>query len=418
MKAEIIAVGTELLMGYIVNTNASDIAQELLDIGIGTYYQSVVGDNAERINEALEIASKRSDIIILSGGLGPTEDDITKIVLADFLNEEIHYDEKQLDILETYFKNQGRFMTPNNKRQAMAITNGKVIANDVGLATGTIYTKVDNNRTQYFVVIPGPPYEMNHMLKNHVKPFLVNANSEYGVIKSCYINFYGIGESAVATELDDLIQSQTNPTIAIYAKPKRVTVRLTASSDSESETELLLESLATEIRSRLSDNYIGDGEDQSFEKYIVDQLIEKKLNLSVAESLTGGLVMEKLTEVPGASKVIKGGFVTYQTEQKEDLLKVPHELIESNTVVSAQVAQSMAENTLKLTTSDIAISLTGVAGPGPSQGHPAGEVFIALAAKNHPTYVRQLNISNKPRQVVREIAKYEVLGLVDEFLNK
>lgn len=418
MKAEIIAVGTELLMGYIINTNASDIAQGLLDIGIGTYYQSVVGDNKERIKESLEIASSRSDLIVLSGGLGPTDDDITKFVLADYLGEELFHDSNQLEMIESYFKNQNREITENNYRQALTISGGKTLNNNVGLSAGVIYTKKVDNKDKYYIVLPGPPFEMQHMLDEQVKPFIKNAVSDQGVITSKYINLYGVGESFVADTLDDLVKTQTNPTIAIYAKPKRVTVRLTSNSKTYEQSLESLDSLSEAIRKRFSNNFIGFGSNQTLEKYIIDELTKQKKTLSAAESLTGGLVLEKLTNTPGAGEVIKGGFVTYQTYQKEKILGISKELIEKYSVVSAEVAISMAEKTLTLTESDIAISLTGVAGPSSLEGHPPGEVFIALAANNHPTKVTQLNISNKPRHIVREVAEFEVLNLVKEFLNK
>lgn len=418
MKAEIIAVGTELLMGYIINTNASDIAQGLLDIGIGTYYQSVVGDNKERIKESLEIASSRSDLIVLSGGLGPTDDDITKFVLADYLGEELFHDSNQLEMIESYFKNQNREITENNYRQALTISGGKTLNNNVGLSAGVIYTKKVDNKDKYYIVLPGPPFEMQHMLDEQVKPFIINAVSDQGVITSKYINLYGVGESFVADTLDDLVKTQTNPTIAIYAKPKRVTVRLTSNSKTYEQSLESLDSLSEAIRKRFSNNFIGFGSNQTLEKYIIDELTKQKKTLSAAESLTGGLVLEKLTNTPGAGEVIKGGFVTYQTYQKEKILGISKELIEKYSVVSAEVAISMAEKTLTLTESDIAISLTGVAGPSSLEGHPPGEVFIALAANNHPTKVTQLNISNKPRHIVREVAEFEVLNLVKEFLNK
>lgn len=418
MKAEIIAVGTELLMGYIINTNASDIAQGLLDIGIGTYYQSVVGDNKERIKESLEIASSRSDLIVLSGGLGPTDDDITKFVLADYLGEELFHDSNQLEMIESYFKNQNREITENNYRQALTISGGKTLNNNVGLSAGVIYTKKVDNKDKYYIVLPGPPFEMQHMLDEQVKPFIKNAVSDQGVITSKYINLYGVGESFVADTLDDLVKTQTNPTIAIYAKPKRVTVRLTSNSKNYEQSLESLDSVSEVIRKRFSNNFIGFGSNQTLEKYIIDELTKQKKTLSAAESLTGGLVLEKLTNTPGAGEVIKGGFVTYQTNQKEKILGISKELIEKYSVVSAEVAISMAEKTLTLTESDIAISLTGVAGPSSLEGHPPGEVFIALAANNHPTKVTQLNISNKPRHIVREVAEFEVLNLVREFLNK
>lgn len=417
MKAEIIAIGTEILMGYIVNTNASEIAQGLLDIGIGTFYQSVVGDNKERILEALEIASKRSDVIILSGGLGPTEDDITKFVVAEFLGEELYYDDQQLEFIESYFKNQNRVMTKNNYRQALTIKGSQTLLNEVGLSSGLVYPKKTETSTKYYIILPGPPFEMRHMFQEYVKPYFNKELVDRGVILSKYINLYGIGESTVADTLSDLIDKQTNPTIAIYAQPKRVTIRLTASSSTKESSENALDVLAEEIQAYFPENFIGYGVDQTFEKYIVELLLSKDKTLSVAESLTGGLVLEKLTNVPGASEAVVGGFITYQTKQKEILLGIPSKLIETHTVVSKEVAQAMAERTLELTGSDIAISLTGVAGPASLEGHQPGDVYVALAARGNETIIKHLSIRNKPRNIVRDIAENEALNMVKEFLN-
>ncbi|XJS11560.1 competence/damage-inducible protein A [Aerococcaceae bacterium WGS1372] len=416
MKAEIISIGTELLMGYILNTNAQDIAKELLDIGIGTYYQSVVGDNELRIKEALNNASNRSDIIIITGGLGPTEDDITKQILAEFLGEEVVLDDNHLQRIQSYFQDSGRQMTSINKKQAYTIQGAKVLPNDVGLASGLIYTV--KNKDQYYIVLPGPPHEMNHMLKNYAKNFLLDKIFKRELINSVYLNFFDIGESAVADRINDLIVEQTNPTIAIYAQPKRVTVRLTASDSTEIEVDSSLKKLSNKILDRLSEYFIGYGSDQTYEKFTIDQLKKANLTLSVAESLTGGLVLEKLTNTPGASEVIKGGVVTYQTESKEKILNIPKEIIERYSVVSKEVAIQMAERTLDLTQSDIAISLTGVAGPEKLDNHPVGEVFISLAATNSKTETIQLNITNKPREIVRDIAKHEALKCVNKYLNK
>lgn len=419
MKAEIIAVGTELLMGYVVNTNTSDIAQRLLSIGIGTYYQQVVGDNSERLKEALTLASERSDLIILSGGIGPTRDDMTKIILAEFLNEPLVYDPRQKEKVEDNYRRNNRKITEGDFRQALTIESGETFYNEVGLACGLGYEKTSlliANGHQHYIVLPGPPYEMNHMMENYVKPYLKNHREETVQIESMYLNFYGLGEARVAQAIDDLVVSQTNPTIAIYARPRLTTIRVTSSASNKETAIQMNYKLAEELKNRMSDYYIGTGEHLSFEAYVLNLLEEHQKTLSVAESLTGGLVMSSLTAIPGASTVIKGGFVTYQTQQKEKLLGIKPEIIEEYTVVSAEVAQEMAEKCLAHCKSDFALSLTGVAGPGPLEEHPAGLVFIALAIKDEPTQIIKLMIDGKPREVVREIAKHEALNLLRKYL--
>lgn len=414
MKAEIIAIGTELLMGYVVNTNASYISQSLLDIGIGTYYQQVVGDNDERIIEALALAASRSDLIILSGGIGPTRDDRTKLVLAEFLEEELSYDADQLKKVEMHYKKNNRIITEGDYQQALTISDSQTFFNEVGLASGLGYSRLSQNtlKSQHFIVLPGPPFEMKHMMENFVKPFIENQREDYEQIESLYINFYGLGEARVAQAIDDLIVSQTNPTLAIYAKPRLTTVRITASASNKLQAAELNQQAADKIIARLSEFYIGAGEHLSFEASVLRLLKEKKQTLSVAESLTGGMVMEELTAVSGASEVLKGGFVTYQNELKINLLGVNAATIDQYTVVSAEVAMEMAEQCLRKCHTDYALSLTGVAGPNPLEGHPAGRVFIALATKQKATQVIKLELVDKPRDIVREISKHEALNLL------
>lgn len=414
MKAEIIAIGTELLMGYVVNTNASYISQSLLDIGIGTYYQQVVGDNDERIIEALALAASRSDLIILSGGIGPTRDDRTKLVLAEFLEEELSYDADQLKKVEMHYKKNNRIITEGDYQQALTISDSQTFFNEVGLASGLGYSRLSQNtlKSQHFIVLPGPPFEMKHMMENFAKPFIENQREDYEQIESLYINFYGLGEARVAQAIDDLIVSQTNPTLAIYAKPRLTTVRITASASNKLQAAELNQQAADKIIARLSEFYIGAGEHLSFEASVLGLLKEKKQTLSVAESLTGGMVMEELTAVSGASEVLKGGFVTYQNELKINLLGVNASTIDQYTVVSAEVAMEMAEQCLRKCHTDYALSLTGVAGPNPLEGHPAGRVFIALATKQKATQVIKLELVDKPRDIVREISKHEALNLL------
>lgn len=419
MKAEVIAVGTELLMGYVINTNTSYISQQLLDIGIGTYYQQVVGDNESRMLESFEIAANRSDIIILSGGIGPTRDDVTKQVLAEYLNQPLIHDRAQLDKVENHFSQQGRELSASDHHQALTFKNGETFFNEMGLACGTGYVRERPNLpNQYFIVLPGPPYEMEHMMAHKVKPYLEKTVHEKIVIESLYLNFYGVGEARLAQQLDDLIVAQENPTIAVYAQPRITTVRLTA-NDLTSENALQKNlTMSKTIMERLGNHFIGYGDAHSFETTIIELLKHKNQKLSVAESLTGGLVMESLTRVAGASEVIKGGVVTYQTALKESLLQVDHELIEEYSVVSAECAAAMAEQCLINCESDLALSLTGVAGPDSVDTHPVGEVYISLAIKGQATRTKALELGYRPRQIIRSMAKNEALNLLRHYLNE
>lgn len=419
MKAEIIAVGTELLMGYVINTNTSYISQQLLDIGIGTYYQQVVGDNEERLLEAFEIAANRSDIIILSGGIGPTRDDVTKQVLSGFLNQPLIHDAAQLEKVNQHFSAQGRELSYSDHRQALTLQDGETFFNEVGMACGTGYVKQRPNLpNQYFIVLPGPPFEMEHMMVHAVKPYLEKNVHEKIVIESLYMNFYGIGEARLAQQLDDLIVAQENPTIAVYAQPRITTVRLTANGLTSEEALQKNLRMSDTIMERLEEHFIGYGAEHTFETTIVELLKQTGKNLSVAESLTGGLVMESLTRVAGASTVIKGGVVTYQTAMKEELLHVDHKLIEDHSVVSAECAAAMAEQCLLQCDSDVALSLTGVAGPDPVDNHQVGEIYISLAIKGQATRTKALELTYRPRQIIRTIAKNEALNLLRHYLNE
>lgn len=414
MKAEIIAVGTELLMGYVVNSNASEIAQYLLDIGVGTYYQQVVGDNYERIKEALQLASTRSDVIIVGGGLGPTRDDITKFVVADFLGVELIHDEAQLKIIKDRMSQINRDVEETDRFQALTFKEGSPMNNKAGLAIGSAYKRMIDGKTQYFIVVPGPPSEMRSVMKDSVLPYLKATLEEHLVIESLYLNFSGLGEAPLSREIDDLIVNQTNPTIALYAKPNQVTARLTCSAETKEKANEKNQQLADELLKRLSQYFIGYGENQTLAQHVYNILNERSLTLSVAESLTGGMLMEELTKIPGVSNVLKGGYVTYQTDLKERILGVNHKTIEDQTVVSAEVAKEMAERCLEKCQSDIALSLTGVAGPGPSDGFPAGTVFLGLAIKGRETKTKQLALTRRLREGVRISSVNEGLRFIWE----
>lgn len=417
MKAEIISIGTELLMGYTVNTNSSVLSQKLLDMGIGVYFQQTVGDNENRLLEAIEIAANRSDLIIFTGGIGPTRDDITKFVIAKYFQTELVEDSDQWNKIQTYFSSQDRKLSETDFFQSLTFKNGTSFFNEVGLACGSAIYMTKDKHNQVIIVLPGPPFEMNHMFDHYAKPYIQSIFQKEDAIESSYLNFYGIGEAQVAKELDDLIIQQTNPTIALYAKPKQVTVRLTANAKTKHEAQQINQNLANDIINRIPSAFLGYGQDYLIEHHVIDLLIENNKSLSIAESLTGGLVLESLTNIEGVSKILKGGFVTYSNQAKIELLNIDPQIIEEKSVVSSQVAIAMAENCLEICHSDLALGFTGVAGPDELEGHPVGQVFIALAKKNEATTVIELNISDKPRSIVRLQSKNEGLNLIREYLK-
>lgn len=441
MKAEIIAVGTELLMGDTINTNTSFIAKELLSIGIGIYYQQVVGDNPDRMKDAFNLAASRSDIILISGGLGPTPDDITKEVLADYLDQELTLDQDQWQQIVNYFKKEDRPVSEGDYRQAVTFKNATSFINQVGLASGLAYTqRRPDQLDQTFILLPGPPFEMEHMMRESVIDYLIHQYSDLPVIDSLYLSFTGIGESQLSSKISDFLDKQDNPSIAVYAQPMKVGIRLTASGDNQAEVDQLNQTVAEKIVEELSEYFIGYGQEASVEKYVVELLTRRNKKVTTAESITGGLVVNSLTKIPGASKVVYGGFVTYQLDAKLSLLGIDSLLLEKYSQYSKECALAMAKGAILNAETDYALALTGVAGPGPDEGHPAGEVYIALACrleKNqnnementtktiekiaddfHVEYqVRKFNFENKPRYIVTQLAKNHALNMLKNKLQ-
>lgn len=419
MKAEIIAVGTEVLTGYVTNTNGSWLAKELMALGIGTYYQSTVGDNWARLKSVLDIASQRADVILLIGGLGPTRDDITKELVAEYLGENLEVNHQQLEKIQSYFQANGRRAQSTDIKQAYDIGHSISLPNPVGLALGSFYHRQDEDRDQYFVLLPGPPFELKAMFEDSVKDYFrtIVVQQEGRYLESTYLNFYNLGEADLAQRIDHLIQKQINPTLATYAKPKQVTVRLTASGETKMAAQALNQARSQEILEIIGDYYIGEGENYSLADYIIGALQDRQLTLATAESLTGGLVCQQLTGIPGASHVIKGGFITYQTQAKIDILGLSPDLIREKSVYSHEVAQAMAQAARRLTHAYLGIGLSGVAGPGPDQGREPGTVYICLVDEKGNHLSRQLNLAGESRQRVRELSALESLGLVKDYLD-
>ncbi|MDR2465158.1 MAG: competence/damage-inducible protein A, partial [Streptococcaceae bacterium] len=340
MKAEVIAVGTELLMGQVVNSNATEISRALNEIGVDVFYHTTVGDNAERMKEAIALAESRSDCIILTGGLGPTDDDITKQVLAEHLGERLVRDPKGYARLLDYFAVTKREHTPNNDLQVLTLENGEVLDNDNGNAVGTVIEK----NGKIFAILPGPPREMKLMLRRYLLPILEGRNGESGRLYSKVLRFYGIGESQLTTQLSEWIENQTDPTLAPYAKTAEVTLRLSTKTKDPVEAERKLEQLADELLATgdVGAYFYGIGDENSLPKVAFDALLANGLTVTAAESLTGGKFQSMIADFEGASKVFKGGFVTYSLEEKVKMLGLDAAELEKNGVVSAYCAREMA----------------------------------------------------------------------------
>ncbi|NRT78745.1 competence/damage-inducible protein A [Clostridium beijerinckii] len=379
MKAEIIAIGTEILLGDIINSNAQYLAQELAALGIDMYYQQVVGDNEIRIMHAFDEAYSRSDIIITTGGLGPTDDDITKEVAAKYFNKELIQDENSIKKIRDYFKFRERVMTKNNLKQGLIPEGATVIKNNNGTAPGVIIE--DDNKIM--IILPGPPKEMKPMFEESVKPYLQEKSDS--ILVSRVVKILGIGESAVAEEIKDLIDAQTNPTIAPYAKDVGVMLRITAKAETKDEALKLIEPIEEEIKNRLGDNVYAT-EDINIEEVVARLLIEKKLTISTAESCTGGMIASYLINYPGISEVFLEGAVTYSNEAKHNRLGVNNDILNKYGAVSEETAREMAIGIAKTANTDVSIVTTGIAGPeGGTLEKPVGLVFIGVYVQGKVT---------------------------------
>ena len=411
MKAEIIAVGTEILTGQIVNTNAQFLSEKLAEIGVDVYFQTAVGDNEARLLSLLEIASQRSNLVILTGGLGPTEDDLTKQTLAKFLGKDLVFDPQAQEKLDIFFAHRPDYArTPNNERQAQIVEGATPLPNETGLAVGGV-SEVDGVT---YVVLPGPPSELKPMVLNQLLPKLMTGAKLYSRV----LRFFGIGESQLVTILADLIDHQTDPTLAPYAKTGEVTLRLSTKAVSQEKADQALDILENQILDRqtfegisLRDICYGYGEETSLASVVVEELKKRQKSITAAESLTAGLFQATLADFSGVSAIFNGGFVTYSLEEKSKMLEIAEQELKEHGVVSEFTARKMAEQARIKTKSDYGVSLTGVAGPDSLEGHPAGTVFIGLAhAKG--TEVIKANIAGRSRADVRHIAVMHAFNLV------
>lgn len=412
MKAEILAVGTELLLGNILNTNAQYLSIELAELGFDMYYQSVVGDNFNRLKNQILTSVARSDVVIITGGLGPTPDDLSKEAACDALGLSLEYDEESLKEIEGYFKKSGRTMSEANKKQALFPTERCVILkNSNGTAPGCILTAENGCRV---ALMPGVPYEMKAMFESHVKPFL-RAMSDR-VIVSKNILTAGLGESLLASVIPEYID-QADPTVSPYCKPGMVTLRVTSAGENIEAAEAKCNQTVNELKNILGRNVCGvDVKD--LETVVVNTLREKNLHLATAESCTAGKISAAITSVPGASSVFDFGASTYSNEMKHKLLGVRIETLESHGAVSAETAFEMAQGIRLYADADLGLSVTGVAGPGCSENKPVGLVYIGLSDDKH-TWIEKLNVvrAENDREKVRNSTVTHALDLVRRYLT-
>lgn len=393
MKAEIIAVGTEILLGDIVNTNAQYLAKELALLGIDVYYQSSVGDNKERLLKAFKDGLDRSDIIITTGGLGPTNDDITKEVACEVLNQTLELHKSSLEKIEEFFKKLGIEMTENNKKQAYFPKNAIVLDNKNGTAPGAILRENE----KYIIILPGPPKEMKPMFENEAKPYINSITNNTLISKT--LKLFGIGESLLDTKISDIINEQDNPTVAPYISDMELRLRITAKSDSESKAHNIIEPVVEKIKSRVGE-FIYAEDNVSIETVVSKMLVEKNLTISTAESCTGGLVSSTLINYPGISSVFMEGCVTYSNESKVSRLGVNPITLKVHGAVSEEIAKEMAEGIAKNLGTNVAISTTGIAGPdGGSYDKPVGLVYIGIYINGKTTVNKY--IFNGNRQEIR-----------------
>ncbi|HSI68020.1 MAG TPA: competence/damage-inducible protein A [Planococcus sp. (in: firmicutes)] len=412
MNAEIIAVGSELLLGQITNSNARFLSSHLAEVGINVYYHTVVGDNPERLESAIEIAEKRADLILFTGGLGPTKDDLTKETIARHLNTSLAMNEDAMVSIEAFFQRAGRPMTENNRKQALVLKDSEVLVNHNGMAPGMLYS----TDSHVYILLPGPPKEMEPMFQFEGKPQLIKRLNKEDVILSHVLRFYGIGEAELEDRLHDILDRQTNPTIAPLAADGEVTLRITAKTDSTQAAWALIDEAKKEIMERVG-QYLYGYDDDSLASKAIGLLKQQGKTISAAESLTAGLFQSELASVPGASSVLSGGVITYNEDMKIAQLGLSAELLAQYGVVSEQTAIAMAEAARDKFKTDISVSLTGAAGPDAHGDQPAGTVWIGIASE-HGTESYRLQLSgmrNTNRlRAVKLALFYLIRTLIDE----
>lgn len=406
--AELIAVGTEILLGNIANTDAQMLSEELAALGVNVLYHTVVGDNPTRLAEALELARRRVDIVITTGGLGPTYDDLTKQTICTVFGRKNVFHPEIADALRTHFASIGRELTENNLQQAYLPENCTIFRNHNGTAPGCGFCEGG----VHVLMLPGPPHECHKMFRTGAIPYLRTLSDE--IIVSHSLRIYGQGESQIEAMLHDRIVSMVNPSVAPYAKPDECMLRVTAKAKSEAEAEEMLRGAIEEVMPVIGEWVYGI-DVGSLEEVVSALLREKGRTLAAAESCTGGLIAKRLTDVPGASAAFLGGVVSYTNGVKAGVLGVPRDLLDRYGAVSAPVARAMAEGVRRVTGSDLSVSVTGLAGPdGDDRGNPVGTVYVGLSWQGG-SLVRHLTLGGD-RARIRLLAASNALDIIRRHL--
>ena len=410
---EILSVGTELLLGNIVNSDAQALSRELSGLGLNVLYHSVVGDNPGRLKAAVELARSRADVIVTTGGLGPTCDDLTKQTLAECFGKQLVYHPECAEGIRCFFHRMGKEMTDNNLQQAYLPEDCQILDNAWGTAPGCAF-EADGTCV---VMLPGPPRECLPMFRERAVPWLARLSE--GVIRSRTLRVFGLGESAVESLLRDRMNELTNPTLAPYAKEGEVELRITAKADTAQAADALIAPVEAEVRSVLGDLVYG-ADVSGLEQVVLELARARGLTLGTAESCTGGLIAKRLTDIPGSACVFKGGVVSYHCEVKAGVLGVDQALLDEKGAVCAEVAKEMALGAKKALGCDLAVAVTGVAGPDPDErGNPVGLVYTALAAPGG-TWVKKLDLAapGARRDRIRTLAANHALDMARRWLEK
>ena len=377
MIAEIVTTGTELLLGDILNTNVQYLSRELNKRGVDVLYHTTVGDNYQRMEQCLKLASQRADLIVISGGLGPTRGDITKEVVCRLCGRDSYLDQESWERIQNFFAVRKINYTPNNINQAMLPQGCTVLKNEVGTAPGVWLEE----QGKVFVLLPGPPFELVDMCEKQLFPLLEQHFGKLGTICSRVLHLRNIGESSLATLLDEIIMAQTNPTLALYARKGEVIIRITAKAENMERAQKLLDGMEQEIRA-LAGKYIYGTDEENLASCLGKKLLERQETIALAESCTGGLATSMLTDIAGSSAYVKGSVVSYSNESKHKLLGVKTETLEKYSAISRETALEMARGVQQLLDTDYGVGITGNAGPGPSEGKPVGLVYIAVATRS------------------------------------
>ncbi|KAB1439320.1 competence/damage-inducible protein A [Candidatus Galacturonibacter soehngenii] len=408
MVVELISVGTELLLGNTVNTNASFLAEKCAALGLSLYYQTTVGDNFNRLEETLQVALNRSDVVILTGGLGPTQDDLTKEVAAKVMGKALVEDTHTKERITEYFnKSQVKTITENNWKQALIPEGAIVVDNNNGTAPGIIIE--ENNKS--IIMLPGPPNELIPMFMEEIYGYLNKLQPE--IIYSQIVKLCGIGESTAETMIQDLISEQSNPTIAPYAKVGEVHLRVTAKARDEEEAKKLIKPVVKELKARFGNNVFSTDENETLEEAVIKLLTKNELTLTTAESCTGGMLAARLVNVPGVSEVFRQGFITYSNKSKRKILSVQKSTLKKFGAVSEKTAKEMAKGGVFATDSDLCVSITGIAGPdGGTEEKPVGLVYIACYINDKVT-VKEFHFKGN-RAKIREQSVVRALTLLRE----